>query len=107
MEDLAEARVKVEAALAAAEAEREAAAEVKRLAAVEATERAAHWAGKMDKALSYRRNVDRREADYRAQTEHRLERRWTVRRSDAAICNTMMTIDTVGAVDNGDGAALL
>jgi hypothetical protein len=51
MEDLAESRVKVEAVLAAAEA-----------AECEVVERAAHWAAEMDKALAYRRDVDRRKA---------------------------------------------
>jgi hypothetical protein len=78
-EDLAETHVKVEAALAAAEAERVAPTEVKR---------ATHWAVEMDKALTYRRDVDRREACRRTQTE----RRRTVRLQDAAIRAAMSTI---------------
>jgi hypothetical protein len=100
-EDLAEARVKVEAALASAEAKRVAAEEA---AEREAADRAAHWAAEMDKALAYRRDVNRREACRRAQTEHRLERGRTVRRQDAAIRAAMAAIDAAG---NDDGAALL
>jgi hypothetical protein len=48
-------------------------------------ERVAHWAAEMDKALGYRRNVDqstvaRRKAARHAETEHRIDRRITVRR---------------------------
>jgi hypothetical protein len=50
----AEVRVK-----AAAEAERVAAAEAERVAEAEAAEQAMHWAAEMDKALAYRRDVDR------------------------------------------------
>jgi uncharacterized paraquat-inducible protein A len=91
-------------ALAAAEAERVAATEA---AEREVVERAAHWAAEMDKALTYRRDVDQREACHRAHTEHRLERRQNVRRQDAAICAAMVAIDAAGANGNGDGAALL
>jgi hypothetical protein len=42
--------------------------EAERVATAEAAERAAHWAAEMDKALAYRRDVERREACCRAQT---------------------------------------
>jgi hypothetical protein len=101
----------VEAALAAAEADREAAVEAKLVATVEAVEceaaeRAAHWVAEMEKALVYRRYVDPREANRRAR-EHRLERHRTVRRQDAGIRAAMAAIDTVGTIGNGDGATLL
>jgi hypothetical protein len=80
---------------AAAEAERVAATEAERVAEAEAeecevTERAAHWAAEMDKALAYRRNVNRRdvtrwEAARCAETEHRIEQRMIVRRQEAAL----------------------
>jgi hypothetical protein len=57
-EDLAESCIKVQATLTTAEAQR--------VAAAEATERVAHWAAEMDKALAYRRDVDQREAGHRA-----------------------------------------
>jgi hypothetical protein len=125
VENFAKSRVKVEAALAAVEAERVTTAEVKRVATAEAkrvataeakrvataesvgreaAERATHWAAQMDKALTYRRDVDRREDCRCAQTEHRLERRQTVRCHDVAISTAMAAIDDTG---NSDGAALL
>jgi biotin carboxyl carrier protein len=56
-----ELRAAAERAKEAAEAERvKAAAEAERAAATEAAEQAAHWAAEMDKALAYRRDVDRR-----------------------------------------------
>jgi hypothetical protein len=60
----------------------------------------------MDKALAYRRDIDRREAGHRAQTEHCLERRRTPHRQDAAIRAAMAAIDAVGPFGNGDGVAL-
>jgi hypothetical protein len=102
-EDLAESRVKVEAPLATTEAQRITVAEA---ADREAAERAAHWAAKMDKVLAYRRDIDRREVGRCAQTEHRLERRRTLRRWDTAIRTAMAAIDAIGAAGNSDGAAL-
>jgi hypothetical protein len=68
---------------------------------------AAHWAAEMDHAFAFRRDVDRRKAAHHARTKHRLERRRTVRRQDAAIRVVMAAIDAAGAVGNSDGAALL
>jgi hypothetical protein len=81
--------------------------EAKRITKVEAAEReatewAAHWAAVMDKALAYRRDVDRREASRRAQTEHRR----TLRRQDSAIHAAMAAIDGAGPASNGNGADL-
>jgi hypothetical protein len=90
VEDLAEARIKAEAALAAVEAKR---VTTERKAA----ERAAHSVAEMDKVLAYWRDVDRRKACRCAQSEHRLERHRTVHCQDAAI----------RAASNGNGAALL
>jgi hypothetical protein len=52
----------------------------------------------MDKALAYRRDVDRstaarRDAARRADNEHRIERRMTVRHQEAAIRVAMAAID--------------
>jgi hypothetical protein len=101
-EDLAEARVKVEAVLAKAEDERVAKVEAPEH---DTAERAAHWAAEMNKALAYRRNVDRREGGRRAETQHHLERRQTLRRQDTAIRATMAAIDNAGPAGHGDGAA--
>jgi cellobiose-specific phosphotransferase system component IIB len=97
----AEVRVKV-----AVEAEPVAMAEAERVAEAEAEEQATHWATEMDKALTYRRDVDqsttaRREAARRAETEHRIEHC-----QEAAICATMAAIEAVGVGSNGDGGAL-
>jgi hypothetical protein len=88
----AEVRVK-----AAVEAERTTAAEAEHITVTEAkcvaeteakereaTKRAMHWAAEMDKALVYQRDVDRRdivrcEAAHHTETEHRIERRMTMR----------------------------
>jgi hypothetical protein len=85
-----------------------AAVEAERAAEAEAAERAAHRTVEMDKALAYQRDVDRstaahREAARRTETEHRIERRMTVRRQEAAIRAAMADIEATG---NGDGAAL-
>jgi hypothetical protein len=73
-----------------------------------AAERAAHWAAEMDKALTYRRDVGRRdihwlEAARHAETEHRLKRHRTLRRHEAAIRAAMAAIE---AADNGDRATV-
>jgi hypothetical protein len=78
-EDLTKSRVKVEAVLAKAEAERVAAVEVQRVAKVEAAEReaadrAATEQPRWIKALAYRRDANQREASRRAETQHHLER---------------------------------
>jgi hypothetical protein len=103
VEDLAESHVKVEEALVMMEAKRIAKVEA---VECEATEWAVHWAAVMDKALAYRRDVDRREASRRAQTEHRLEWHQTLRRQDSAIRAAMGAIDDAGPASNGDGADL-
>jgi hypothetical protein len=90
---VAEVRVKAVAEaerVTAMKAERVTATEAERVAEAEAeeheaVERAVHWAAEMDRALAYRRDVDRRdvarqEAARRAETEHCIERRMTVRR---------------------------
>jgi hypothetical protein len=65
----------------------------------------------MDKALAYRRNIDRRdvvrrEAARRAETEHRIERCMTMRHQEAAIRVAMEVIKAGGGADLGDGGAL-
>jgi hypothetical protein len=104
-EDLAEGHVKVEAELAAVEAdltavERVAPMEAAHIAKVEVVERdtaerAAHWADEIDKALAYRRDVNRREAGQ------------TLCCQDAAIRAAMAAIDGTGPAGNDDGAAQL
>jgi hypothetical protein len=107
---------------AAAEEERvKAAAEAKHARAAEAAEQAAHWAAEMDKALAYRRDVDRndaarRDADHRVETErlagrrdnfdHPIERHMTVRHQEAAIHASMAAIEAAGFGGNSDGGAL-
>jgi hypothetical protein len=89
-----------EEAKAAAEAQRDVelrAAEVRVKAAAKAAEQATHWAAEMDKALAYRRDVDRstaaqREAARRADTEHHIERHMTVRCQEAAIHAAMVAL---------------
>jgi hypothetical protein len=88
---------------------------------VEAVERAAHWAAKMDKALAYRRDVERnaaarwdatrraeteRQAGRRANTEHLIEWRMTVHRQEAAIRAGMAAIEAADVGGNGVGDAL-
>jgi hypothetical protein len=114
-------RALVERAKAAAEAEEQAAAEVKRTRAAKAAEQAMHWAAEMDMALAYRRDVGRndaarQDADHRAETErlagrrddfdHLIERRITVRRQEAAIRAAMAAIEAAGFGGNGDEGAL-
>jgi hypothetical protein len=53
--------------------------------------------------ISGRRDVTRREATRRAETEHRIERRMTVRCQETAIRAAMAAIEAAG---NGDGGAL-
>jgi hypothetical protein len=71
--------------LRAAEVRVKAAAEVECAAAAEAAKQAAHWAAEMDKALAYRRDIDRSTAAHRADTEHRIEQCIAVRRQEAAV----------------------
>jgi hypothetical protein len=97
-----------DAELRGAEVRVKVAAEAKRVAEAKAAERAVHWAAEMDKALTYRRDVDRRdihwrEAARRTETEHRLERHRTLRRQEAAIHATTVAIEAAG---NGDGATV-
>jgi hypothetical protein len=92
---------------AVAEAER--VAEAKPAECEAAAERATHWATEMDKALAYRRDVDRRDvhrrlAVRRAETEHQLERR-TLRRQEAAIRSAMPAIKAAAIAGNNDGGA--
>jgi hypothetical protein len=71
----------------------------------------------MDKALAYRRDVERntaarRDAARRTETEWLagrrtdFERRMTVRRQEAAIHAAMAAIEAAGISGNGDGGAL-
>jgi hypothetical protein len=75
----------------------------------------------MDKALAYRRDVDRntaarRDAGRRAETErlagrradfdHLIERRMTVRHQETAIRATMAAIEAAGFGGNSDRGAL-
>jgi hypothetical protein len=106
----AEVRIKAaaEAERAATDADRVAEAEAEER---EAVERAAHWAAEMDKALAYRRDVDRRdiawrEAARRAETGHRIEQCMIARRQEAAIRATMAAIEAAGVVGNGDAGTL-
>jgi hypothetical protein len=67
-------------------------------------ERAAHWAAEMEKALAYRRDVDRRKAVRHIETQHRLERRQTLHCQDATIGTAMEAIDGARPAGQGDGA---
>jgi hypothetical protein len=59
----------------------------------------------MEKALPYRRDVDRREGSRRVATHHRLERRMTLHRHDAAIRTAIAMIDGASPAVHGDGVA--
>jgi hypothetical protein len=103
-----------EEAEAAAEAERVAVTEAKRVVEAEAAEReeaaehAAHWVSEMDKALAYRRDVDQTDV-HRREPANRLETRQLP-------CATPDSVPLgsrhpcrdggYGAADNGDGGAL-
>jgi hypothetical protein len=88
------ATAKAERVRAAAEAEC-----VKAAAETEAAEQAVYWVTEMDKALAYRRDVERniaeteRHAGRRNDTEDHVERRMTVRRQEAAIRAAMAAIE--------------
>jgi hypothetical protein len=126
-EAAAEAQRDVELRAAAAEAERvKTAAEEERVKAAveeeaEAAEQAAHWEAEMDKALAYRRDVDRDnaarwDAACRVETErlagrcadfdHLIERCMTVRRQEAAIYAAMAAIEAADFGGNSDRGAL-
>jgi hypothetical protein len=98
---------------AAAEAEHVKAEAEKEVERAAPAEKATHWAAQMDKALAYQMDVERntagceRQAGRRADTEHRIERRMTVRRQEAAIRAAMAAIEAAGVGGNGNGGALL